>query len=214
MKNCFTAGSPATPVPLPYPPELPEGLRPEPRVLLLIDGDAVSHGLVDDKPLERASDPQMRSCLELAYATATAIDPRPRVRCAVSSQTATHHLDVMAASGGNTWLVRRGLNGADGALIEEMAHLIKAHTATDRPGRRRPGHPADLVILVAQDRGYASVVRQLRLLGVPSWLLVPGLYVAAELYTAACAVTRIGPYLGQNTTGPADRRPPPPARVG
>jgi len=214
MTNCFVADSPVTPVPLLYPPELPEGLHPQPRVLLLIDGDAVSHGLVDDKPLERASDQQMRSCLELVYATATAIDPRPRVRIAASSQTAIHHLDVMAASGANTWLVRRGLNGADGALIEEMTHLIDARTRIGRPGRRQAGRPADLIILVAQDGGYASAVRGLRLLGVPTWLLVPGLFVAAELYTPACAVTRIGPYLGQGTTGPAGLRPPPPAGAG
>ena len=199
MTNCFVANSPDTPVPLPYPPQLPAGLRPDPRVLLLIDGDAVSHGLVDDKPLERASDQQMRSCLELVYATARATDPQPRVRCAVSSQTAILHLDVMAASRGNTWLVRRGLNGADKALIEEMRHLIQAHATIGRPGRRRAGRPAELVILVAQDRGYAPAVRDLRLRGVPTWVLVPGLFIAAELYTAACAVTRIGPYLGQNT---------------
>ena len=52
------------------------------------------------------------------------------------------------------------------------------------------------MILVAQDHIFAPAVRRLRLLGVPTWLLVPGHRVAAELYTAACAVTSIGPRLG------------------
>jgi hypothetical protein len=186
----------AQPVPLPYPPELPAGLPARPRVLQLTDADAVSRGLADGTPRDRASSQEVRACLELVQATARSIDPRPRIVCAASSATATRHLDVMTASGGNTWLVRRGLDGADRALLEELDHLTEVHLAAHRPGRKRAADPANLVILVAQDHIFAPAVRALRLLGVPTWLLVPGHRVAAELYTAACAVTSIGPRLG------------------
>lgn len=183
-------------LPLPYPPELQAGLSARPRVLQLIDADAVSRGLVDGTPRDRASNQEVRACLELVQATARAIDPRSQIVCAASSATATRHLDVMTASGGNTWVVRRGLDGADQALLEELGHLTDVHLAAHRPRRKRLADPADLVLLVAQDHLFAPPVRRLRLLGVPTWLLVPGQRVAADLYTAACAVTSIGPRLG------------------
>jgi hypothetical protein len=182
----------AQPIPLPYPPELPAGLPARPRVLQLTDADAVSHGLADGTPRDRASNQEVRACLELVRATTRAVDPRARIVCAASSATATRHLDVMTASGGNTWLVRRG-GGFDRALLEELDHLTDLHQASHRSGRKRPAGPADLVILVAQDHIFARSVRRLRLLGVPTWLLVPGRLVAHDLYTTACAVTFIGP---------------------
>ncbi len=181
---------------LPYPPELPDGLPARPRVLQLTNADAVSRGLADGTPRDRASNQEVRACLELVRATARAIDPRARIVCVASSATATRHLDVMTASGGNTWLVRRGLDGADPALLEELDLLTDIHRMLHQPGRRRPARPAgpaELVILVAQDRIFAGSVRRLRLLGVPTWLLVPGRSVARELFTAACAVTFVGP---------------------
>jgi hypothetical protein len=187
------AGVLAQPIPLPYPPELPAGLPARPRVVQLTDADAVSHGLADGTPRDRASNQEMRACLDLVQATTRAIDPRARVVCAASSATATRHLDVMTASGGNTWLVRRGLDGADRALLEELDHLTDLHQASHRSARKRPDGPAELVILVAQDHIFARSVRRLRLLGVPTWLLVPGRMVAHDLYTTACAVTFIGP---------------------
>jgi len=132
----------AQPIPLPYPPELPAGLPARPRVLQLTDADAVSRGLADGTPRDRASSQEVRACLELVQATARSIDPRPRIVCAASSATATRHLDVMTASGGNTWLVRRGLDGADQALLEELDHLTEVHrpltglAASARPTRR------------------------------------------------------------------------------
>ena len=150
---------------LPLPPELPEGLASRPRVLQLIDADAVSHGLVDGTALERASDGELRLCLYVIHATASALDPHARVRCAASSQTATHHLDVLTASGNNTWSVRRGLDGADHVLLEELNDLAAARMIATRPGRKRPSRLAELVILVAQDRIYTSAIKQLRLLG-------------------------------------------------
>ncbi len=190
------AGPLALPDPLPCPPELPDGLCPRPRVLQLTDADAVSHGLVDGTAHGRASNQQVRSCLELVFATARAIDPASRVRCAASTQTATHHLDILTASANNRWAVRRGLDGADKALLEELHHLIDVRLIATRPAQNCPGRAADLVILVAQDHIYAPAVRQLRLLGIPCWLLVPGHFVAADLYSAACAVTFIGPRRG------------------
>jgi hypothetical protein len=186
----------AEPLPLPYPPELPAGLPVRPRVLQLADADAVSRGLADGTSRDRASDQEVRACLALVQATARTIDPWSRVVCAASSATATRHLEVMTASGGNTWVVRRGLDGADQVLLEQLDHLTEAHRTSRRPGRKHPTASADLVILVAQDHIYAPAVRRLRLLGVPTWLLVPGHRVAADLYTAACAVTPIGPRLG------------------
>jgi hypothetical protein len=202
MTKRSAADPPSPPAILPYPPELPDGLGHRPRVLQLIDGDAVSHGLADDSALDRASNQQLRSCLALVYATAQDIDPRPRVRCAASTQTATRHLDVMTASGNNLWVVRRGVDGADLALLEELNHLIDARETATQPGRKRQagGQVADLVILVAQDHIYAPAVRRLRLLGIPTWLVVPGHFVAADLYASACAVSYIGPRLGRNTT--------------
>jgi hypothetical protein len=105
-------------------------------------------------------------------------------------------VDILTASANNRWAVRRGLDGADKALLEELHHLIDVRLIATRPARKCPGRPADLVILVAQDHIYAPAVRQLRLLGIPCWLLVPGHLVAADLYSAACAVTFIGPRRG------------------
>jgi len=187
------AGVLAQPIPLPIPPELPAGLPARPRVLQLTDADAVSHGLADGTPRDRAANQEVRACLELVQATTRAIDSRARIVCAASSATATRHLDVMTACGENTWLVRRGLDGADRALLEELDHLTDLHQALYRSERKRPAGPADLVILVAQDHIFARSVRRLRLLGVPTWLLVPGRFVAHDLYTTACAVSFIGP---------------------
>jgi hypothetical protein len=180
-------------VALPYPPELPAGLSSRPRILQLIDGDAVSCGLAEDTSRGRAPNREVRACLGLAHATARAIDPRSRTLCAASTATATHHLDVMIASGGNTWLVRHRVDGAQKALLEELANLIEARVTAHRPRRNRQGGQADLVMLVARDRIYSPAVRQLRLLGVPTWILVPGLLVAADLHSAACASTFINP---------------------
>jgi hypothetical protein len=177
---------------LPVPPDLP-GLPPRPRVLQLTDGDCVSHGLADGAARGRASDREMRSCLDRVHAAARLLDPHARVRCAVSAETAVHHFDVMAAARNNSFAIRRGLDGADWALIEELTDLIGARTIATQTGRRRSSGLADLVILVGKDKIYAPPVRQLRLLGIPTWLIVPGRLPAASLYRAACAVSFIAP---------------------
>jgi hypothetical protein len=174
------------------PPELP-GLPLCPRVLQLTDGDCVSHGLVEGTGDERASNQEVRSCLDQVHAAATLLDPHARIRCAISTETATHHLDVLTSARNNLFTVRHGLDGADEVLLEELTDLVKARMVATRPGRKRSAWLADLVILVAQDGIYAPPVVQLRLLGVPTWLLVPGLSAAATLRSACCAVSYIGP---------------------
>ena len=199
---------PHAPAPDVQPPGIlaqPAGLAPKPRVLLLIDLDSVSHGLADGTPHGRASDQDVQLCLDVVQATARALDPQARVRGAASSATAAHHVDVLTASGNNQWLIRRGLDGADQALLEEMNNLIGAAT---RPARKRAARPADLVILVGQDHVYAPTVRRLRLLGIPTWLIVPGRLVAAQLYACSSAVSLLGRDTPDLTTG-RQLTPPP-----
>jgi hypothetical protein len=186
------SGGPGEPGTLPWPQELPGGLR-HCRVLQLTDADAVSHGLADGTSRERASDDAVRSCLALVHATAKALDPHARIRCAASSRTAVHHLDVLTSSANNQWAIRRGLDGADYALLEELTHLIDTRMIVARRRPRQLGGIVELVILVGQDRIYADAVRRLRLLGIPTWLVVPGRLVAASLYSAASAASFIGP---------------------
>ncbi len=176
----------------PVPPELP-GLPPRPRVLQLTDGDCVSHGLANGTRHQRASDQEVRSCLDRVHATARLLDPHARIRCAVSTETAIYHLAVLAAARNNLFTIRRGLDGADWALLEELADLIDVRMVAARPGRKRSAQVADLVILVGKDGIYAPPVRRLRLLGIPTWLLVPGRSAATSLRRASCAVSYIGP---------------------
>ena len=188
---------------LPVPSDLP-GLPPRPRVLQLTDGDCVSHGLADGAARGRASDQEMRTCLDRVHAAAMLLDPHARVRCAVSTETAAQHFDILAAARNNSFAIRRGLDGADLALIEELTDLIGARMIATQTRRRRPAGLADLVILVGKDKIYASPVRQLRLLGIPTWLIVPGRLPAASLYRAACAVSFIGPCPGSPNSAHPD----------
>jgi hypothetical protein len=175
-------------------------------VLQLIDADSVSRGLADGTSLGRASDREMRLCLNLVRATARALDPQSRVRCAASITTATYRLDVLTASGDSQWSVHRRPEGAGQAVLEEMNDLINACLAAG-PLRRRPARHADLVILVGKDGIYAPPVRRLRLLGIPTWLLVPGRFVADSLYACSCAVSFLG-------TGPPDLNTTALSRIG
>ena len=169
------------------PPGLPAGLACPLRVAQLISLDSISFGC--------DSDQDVRQCFEVAQATARALDPRPRTRCAASAWTAARHLDLLTASGNNQWSVSRRPGAVRQVLLEEMTSLAAARLAATRPGRKRPpraGH-ADLVILVGADSLYAAPVRRLRLLGIPTWLLVPGRQVDPALCAYACAVSFLGP---------------------
>lgn len=180
---------------LPAPPGLPAGLTGLPRVLEFISLDGMVFGC--------GSDQDVRRRVEAAQATARALDPQARIRCAASAETAARHLDLLTASGNNQWAICRRPGGADQVIQEEMGDLAAARLIATQPGRRRqrrPG-PVDLVILVGQDLLYAPSVRRLRLLGIPTWLLVPGCLVAASLYACACAVSFLGPDCPDPTTG-------------
>jgi hypothetical protein len=173
---------------LPLPAGLPLlGARPR----VLVDADAVSWGLATPAS-GRAPDLQVRRCLEVVQATARSLDPQARARCAASSRTAAHHLDVLTGSGNGTWTIRRGLNGADQVIIEELNALVEGRLLATRPHRPRSARVADLVILVAADHVYAPAVRQLRLLHIPTWLIVPGRFAAASLCSCSCAVSFLG----------------------
>lgn len=187
-------GEPARPASaLPLHPDLLPRLAPRPRVLLLVDTDAVSWGVAGRTASGRASDQQVRWYLDIVQATARALDLQARARLAASSETASRHLDVLTSSGNGTWSIRRGRDGADHVLLEELNDLIGAHILATRPRRPRSAPLADLVILVGADHIYAPAVRQLRLLRIPTWLIVPGRFVAASLYSCSCAVSFLGP---------------------
>lgn len=179
------------PVPIPLPAELPT-LPASPRVGLFIDGDCVSRGLVEGTARSRASDREVNDCLAQVLASAMILDPHVRSRCACSLATAIHHLDVLTSFHNNMFSIRRGWNGANSVLLEELIALIEARSITTTRPRRRPGGLVDLVILVGQHEIYAKPLRQLRLLGVPGWVLTPGRLGAASLRRAACALTYIG----------------------
>ena len=175
------------PAPLPVPPELPAGLARYPRVLQLISADSVARGC--------GSARHVRRCIDVTQATARALDPQARIRCAACAGTAAHHLGLLTGSGNNQWSVSRRAGDAGRVLLEEMNDLIGARLAATgpRPKRQRRARPADLVILVGDDPAYAPPVRRLRLLGIPTWLMVPGRQIAASLYACACAVSFVGP---------------------
>jgi hypothetical protein len=71
--------------------------------------------------------------------------------------------------------------------------LADARMHATKPGQKRRAGHADLVILAGQDHIYAPLVRRLRLLGIPTWLVVPGRRVAASLYSSSCAVSYLPP---------------------
>jgi hypothetical protein len=176
---------------LPFPRDLPVLPRP-PRLLVLGDLDALSHGLAEGSGSARASDACVWEVLEQVMLTTSGLGSRKcSVRWAASSATARYHLDLLTRSANNVWSIRQGLDGADHALLEEL-DLLAAATISATCGKHAE-RPADLVILIALDHIYAPAIRRLRLLGVPAWVLQPGRFIAADLYTAAAAVIRLAP---------------------
>jgi hypothetical protein len=171
---------------LPLPAELLV-VSPTSQLLVLGDMDAMSHGLAEGTAGDRASDAYVSAVLGQVRISARAFGPIARVRLAASSATARHHLDLVMRSANNVWSIRRGLDGADHALLEELEDLAAARLATRN--HKHPARDAGLVVLIAQDHIYGPAVHQLRLLGVATWVLQPGRYIAAELYKAATAVT-------------------------
>jgi hypothetical protein len=176
---------------LPVPADLP-ALPMSPRLVVLGDMDALSHGLAEGSACSRAADAHVWAAVERVLLTTSQLGSRTcPVRWAASSATARYHLDLMTRSANNVWSIRRGLDGADHVLLEELEYVRTATMKADRSNNR--GRPADLVILIGQDHIYAPAVRRLRLLRVPTWVLQPGRFIAADLYRAAAAVTRLTP---------------------
>lgn len=176
---------------IPLPPEL-DPWRPVQRVLVLADMDAVSHGLAEGSGAGRVTDAEARSLLAQVKLSARATGAADRrFRLAASSETALHHVGLVTSSKNNLWSIRTGLNGADHVIKDELDGLAAdVHAAQTR--RRATACPT-LVILIGQDHEYGPSVRQLRLLGVPTWVLQPGRYIASDLYRPAACVTRVGP---------------------
>lgn len=174
---------------LPFPPGLP-ALPLAPRLLVLGDMDALSHGLAERLASSRAADADVWAVLEQVMLTASRLGSRRcPVRWAASSATARYHLNLMTRSANNVWSIREGLDGADYALLEELEHIAAAAAGAHRGKNAAP--PVDMIILIALDHIYAPAVRRLRLLGIPTWVLQPGRFIAADLFTAAAAVTRL-----------------------
>src|SRR5260370_24234531 len=114
---------------LPFPADLP-ALPRSPRLLVLGDMDALSHGLAEGLACSRASDAHLWAVPERVMLTASRLGSRRcPVRWAASSATARYHLDLMTRSANNVWSIRRGLDGADHALLEEL-ECITAATIT------------------------------------------------------------------------------------
>ena len=174
---------------LPRPADLPEGLpREGVRVHLLVDANALSYG-ISGAPGERANDRTLACSLDLLERTAENLSRRAVVLklYAASTTTAVHHLAVVLRSANNTFTWRRGLNGADQALVEFLSGVARTREQVARRGQRLS---AEMVVLVGASRSYASEVRRLRLLGCPTWVIVPsGSYLSADLSRSAAAVT-------------------------
>jgi len=175
---------------LQLPAQLPAGLPANPRPLLLVDVDAVSHGLAEGQERTRATNATVGAALETAQTAARSFNAdHYQVLWAASTATARCHLDLITRSANNLWAIRRGLDGADKALLEELNDLVDARTAATRKWHAHGRPHADIVILVGQDHAYAPAIASLRLLGIPTWILQPGRYIAADLYRAAMHVT-------------------------
>jgi len=172
-----------------FPADLPALPRPS-RVVVLADMDALSHGLAEGSGASRATDACVSAALEQVLLTVTRLGSRQcPTRWAASSATARYHLDLMTHSANNVWSIRTGRDGADHVLLEELEYITAATMSGHRG--KNPARPADLVILIGGDHIYATAIRRLRLLGVPTWVLQPGRFIAADLYKAATAVTRL-----------------------
>lgn len=163
------------------------------RIEVLVDADALSHGLAEETAAARAPDHAIVTWLDRVSATAASLTRQSpargagyTLRCAGSTATARHHLAVVVGSPNNTWSFRRGLDGADRVLLDRLEVFVSARSA-----RGARSGPVDLVVLIGQDHIYAPAVEELRTLGVRTWVLQPGRFIAAELYRAACAVTRL-----------------------
>ena len=101
---------------LPLPADLPSLPRP-PRLLLLGDMDALSHGLAEGSGCSRAPDADVGAVLGQVMLTASGLSwRRCPVRWAASSATARYHLDLMTRSANNVWSIAGVLTAPPRAL--------------------------------------------------------------------------------------------------
>ena len=115
------------------PAQFPARLPANPRPLLLVDVDAVSHGLAEGQERTRATNTTVSAALETAQTAARSFNAdHYQVLWAASSATARCHLDLITRSANDVWAIRRGLDGADKALLEEPNDLVDARTAATR----------------------------------------------------------------------------------
>ena len=125
---------------LPFPADLP-ALSPSPRLLVLGDMDALSHGLAEGSGCSRASDERVWAVLEQVMLTASGLGSRRcPVRWAASSATARCHLDLMTRSANNVWSIRRGLD----APTMSPGRAGVPHRRHQRRGRDLADRDADL----------------------------------------------------------------------
>lgn len=182
--------APVDPGILPAPAELSAVMSVRPAVTLLIDIDALSH----TSPGTRLANAELSTVMDTVSRTVASIASSVHRRYAASVRTGNHHADLLFAVPNNTWAVRRGLDGADAAILAELDALAAA----------RP-HGPHLVVLVANDHIYAEPVRLLRDLGVPTWLLHTGRQaLSGQLYAAATGATK----LPSQPTPPIQLAPP------
>src|SRR5690348_8468584 len=121
---------------------------------VLVDLDSLSRGLAEGSASSRASDQDLAAAMRLIRNSADRLGHVRRVRYASSSETAVVHQDVLFRTSSNVWAIRRGLNGADGVLLDEMRDLAAGRV-------RASSHPAHrhALVLCGQDFIYAPAVR-------------------------------------------------------
>lgn len=159
---------------------------PQLEITLLVDLDSLSHGLAEGSTRRRADDEDLATAMSRIRNSANRLGHVRRERIASSSETAIVHQNLLFLTSTNVWAIRRGLDGADGVLLEEMHDLVLDRAkVSGAVGRRRA------LVLCGQDSIYAPSVRRLRDLGVPTWLIAAGRYLSSDLYRAAVEVTRL-----------------------
>ena len=128
-------------------------------LLLAIDVDALSHRGLSDRLTTR----QMAIALGLAETYADCRGPVKRVRYACSTKTSDCHAPLVWSARPNTWAARRGIDGADAVIRDELHGWV----AAQQHGKGRG------VVLVANDHAYAGPVAALTQAGIPVWLIAP-----------------------------------------
>jgi hypothetical protein len=106
---------------LQLPAQFPARLPANPRPLLLVDVNAVSHRLTEGQEHARATNATVGSALETAQTAAPSFNSdHSQVFRAASTATARYHLDLITRSAKNAWAIR---------LIVATARATRDHKA-------------------------------------------------------------------------------------